>query len=162
MKSSACRTVLFFVFVLFTLYACATPQKSAEFTFYDSGNARYSTSTISEDFQRNFGMAFKPGIVLIKTNGRNNIKFQKQEKIFGEFAGGAEERGLIYVIYSDKGGFGDGYHIKPGELPSLVHSKDDFRVYLISKDGEILLNSADPVTVPELKSTFPLRTSLTD
>lgn len=142
---------------LLALPACATntTYRTKDFSFYEAPSRRYYTGSLVDDFKKYYQMDIHPVIVLVKTDTTSNLKYDVQRQYFIA-VDGAEERQIIYVVYSADGDFRDGYYIKAGELPALFKGNDDnFHAYLINRKNEVVLESSDPIPTEEIERAFP-------
>ncbi len=148
----------FFLLLALTTVAACTPQKlykANDFSFYEDANRKYYTGSLTEDFKKHYQMEIHPVIVLVKTDNIENLKYDAQRRYVAAVEG-AEERQIIYVVYSADGSYRDGYHIKKTDLPDFFKSTDDrFHVYLINRNNEVLVESSQPVPTEEIEEAFP-------
>ncbi len=137
--------------------ACAV-NNSLYFQFRDNAKNHYSSSSLSNDFQKAYGINYQPGLVLIQTDKKDDYRFKAQSDILTNIDD-IEERGLIFIDYCSDGNCHEGYYISPDERPKFFVERG-FHVYLISPEGQLLKDSSEPFSAEQIKSVFPKRTSI--
>jgi len=148
------RFILLIVLLGLTSCATSTPYRAKNFAFYEDSTRRYYTGSLVDDFKKYYQMGMHPVIVLVKTDSVGNLKYDAQRR-YVIAVDGAEERQIIYVVYSADGKYEDGYRIKDGELPAFFEDDNGFHVYLINRNNEVVLESSEPIPTEEIERVFP-------
>ncbi len=143
--------------LLVALPSC-TVKKPLSYQFRDTSDALYSSSHLSSDFKKNYGVAYNPAIVMVQSDTMSDPKFKAQDDILINIED-IEERGIIFVGYCADGMYKEGYYIASNEKPEFFED-NGFHVYLISPEGRLLQESSEPLSEVEIKAAFPQRSSV--
>lgn len=142
---------------LVALPAC-TGNPPLSYQFRDTSDALYSSSHLSSDFKKNYGIAYNPAIVMVQSETMSDPKFKAQDDILINIED-VEERGIIFVGYCADGMYREGYYIASDEKP-IFFADNGFHVYLISPEGRLVQESSEPLSAEQIKAVFPHRSSV--
>ena len=140
------RAIICFILSILLIYGCASSH--AEFTFYDSHNKRYHSSTAGLNVKKEFGLEREPKIVVVATSSKDNPKYKKQMKNI--YNVDAEEMQYMYIIANSDEEDRSGYYTSMATSKKLLDG-DIFKVLIYDEEGNIIAQSNEVFNESSLK-----------